>query len=242
MTWHDALPSGEREILALAGYGEPMPLGSRPALLIIDATVNFTGRSRAPIHDMIVEFPNACGGDAWDAIAAMQRLLPVARERGVPVIYTRGPIQKNDVTLGAWRLTNKRAVPVVADDEGESIVAEIAPRPEDVVVEKLRPSGFFGTPLASILVQLDVDTVLVCGGTTSGCVRATVVDAFSSGLRVGVVADATFDRVRTSKHVSLFDIDQKYGRVLEVDEACEVLTGAERARAATPAAATRSPT
>jgi nicotinamidase-related amidase len=240
MTWHDALPSGEREVLALAGYGEPMPLGSRPALLIIDATVNFTGRSRAPIRDMIAEFPNACGDDAWDAIAAMQRLLPLAREHGVPVIYTRGPIQKNDVTLGAWRLTNKRALPVGADDEGESIVAEIAPLPDDVVLEKLRPSGFFGTPLASILVQLGVDTVIVCGGTTSGCVRATVVDAFSSGFRVGVVADATFDRVRTSKHVSLFDIDQKYGRVLEVDEAREVLTAADGARAAS-AAATRSP-
>jgi nicotinamidase-related amidase len=241
MTWHDALPSGEQEILALAGYGEPMALGSRPALLIIDATVNFTGRSRAPIRDMIGEFPNACGDDAWDAIAAMQRLLSAAREGGVPVIYTRGPLQKNDVTLGSWRLTNKRALPLGADDEGESIVAEIAPQPDDTVLEKLRPSGFFGTPLASILVQLDVDTVLVCGGTTSGCVRATVVDAFSSGFRVGVVAEATFDRVRTSKHVSLFDINQKYGQVLEVGETCEMLTGADRSRAATVAAATRAP-
>ena len=232
MTWQDALPPDEREILALAGYGKGMPLGSRPALLIIDATLNFTGRSRAPIHSMMEEFPNACGDDAWDAISAMQRVLPVARECGVPVIYTRGPLRKNDLTLGAWRLTNNRALPIGADDEGESIVTEIAPHSDDVVLEKLRPSGFFGTPLASILVQLDVDTVLVCGGTTSGCVRATVVDAFSSGLRVGVVADATFDRVQTSKNVSLFDISRKYGRVLEIDEALQVFREGGRSQSA----------
>lgn len=234
MTWQDVLPADEQEILELAGYGEPMPLGSRIAVLIIDATLNFTGRSRAPIRTMIQEFPNSCGEDAWDAIDAIQRVLAPARAHGIPVIYTRGPLQKNDLTLGAWRLTNNRALPVGADDEGESIVAEIAPGASDVVIEKLRPSGFFGTPLSSMLVQLGVDTVLVCGGTTSGCVRATVVDAFSSGLRVGVVADATFDRVRTSKDVSLFDMSQKYARVLTADEAAQLLVAESSARTGEP--------
>ena len=96
------------------------------------------------------------------------------------------------------------------------------------MLEKLRPSAFFGTPLASLLVDGGCDTVVLCGGTASGCVRASAVDAFSYGFGVCVVEEATFDRSETSRAVSLYEIDQKYGNVIGVAEASKALAGATR--------------
>jgi nicotinamidase-related amidase len=92
----------------------------------------------------------------------------------------------------------------------------VAPRPEDWVVYKQRPSAFFGTPLASHLVDLGVDTLVIGGQTTSGCVRATVIDAFSYGFRTIVVEECTYDRCMPSHKINLFDMHQKYADVLPI--------------------------
>lgn len=104
------------------------------------------------------------------------------------------------------------------DTHANEIVAEIAPRPGDIIIEKNKPSVFFGTLLASYLVDLHADSLIVCGTTTSGCVRATVVDAFSYNYKVTVVTEATFDRGEASHWVNLFDMDHKYADVTPLSE------------------------
>lgn len=93
------------------------------------------------------------------------------------------------------------------------------------MVCKAKPSAFFGTPLLSVLIDLGVDSLVVCGGTTSGCVRATVVDAFSYNLAVAVAAEATFDRIEASHWMSLYDLNLKYAEVVSVGAAADHLAG-----------------
>ena len=102
--------------------------------------------------------------------------------------------------------------------DGNTIVAEIAPQPQDIVIEKLKPSVFFGTPLLSHLVLLGADSLIVAGTTTSGCVRATVVDAFSNNYRVAIVEEGCFDRSQASHALSLCDMNAKYADVFRLEE------------------------
>jgi maleamate amidohydrolase len=102
--------------------------------------------------------------------------------------------------------------------KGSEIVADISPQKHDFIILKKKPSVFFGTPLMSYLNKLDIDTVLVTGGTTSGCVRATVIDAFSYNFFVGVIEDCTFDRGEVTHAINLFDMDMKYADVMALHE------------------------
>lgn len=223
--WKTIMGPEEQEIYLRAGYGADVEPGAAPALLIIDATVNFTDETPLPILESIERYPNSCGSAAWDALRAMAELLPVARERGVPVVYTHGPVVKNALTLGGWAHTRTRGTEDALDTDGERFVDLIAPEPTDLVLEKYRPSVFCATPLASVLMGLGCDTVLACGGTTSGCVRASVIDSFSAGFRTIVVEEATFDRGRTSHLVNLFEMNQKYSQVWTLRQTLDYLTG-----------------
>jgi nicotinamidase-related amidase len=222
LDWHAVLPSDERSIYAAAGYGRPAPELIRPVLLIVDATVNFTGDRREPILESIRRFPHSCGEPAWDSLDAIARLHAAARRTGAPVVYTHGPRRKTRWTLGGWSRTTDSPLPE-HDAAGEAFVPAIEPGTDDLVLEKLRPSAFFGTPLASLLHDGGRASILLCGGTASGCVRATAVDAFSYGFDVAVVEEATFDRSPTSRAVSFYEIDQKYGSVIGVEDAVAVL-------------------
>lgn len=216
--WQSFFPEEERAVYAAAGYGADVRIGSHPALLVIDATVNFTDVEPKPILESMKKFPNSCGEGAWTGLEATASLLAVARELSIPIVYTHGPTVKNAITLGGWSDSKTRGIEPIVDELGESFVDLIKPSKGDLVLEKMRPSAFFGTPLAGILTRLGVDSVIVTGGTTSGCVRATVIDAFSSGFMVAVAEEATFDRTRTSHLVNLFEMNQKYAQVLTVDE------------------------
>jgi maleamate amidohydrolase len=103
-------------------------------------------------------------------------------------------------------------------------VSEAAPLPDEVLIPKDHPSAFFGTPLVTHLIERGIDTVLLAGCTTSGCVRATAVDAFSLGFKVGVIHDAVYDRTDLVHHVSLFDLSSKYADLLSADEARDYLS------------------
>ena len=118
--------------------------------------------------------------------------------------------------------------PAAGEDElaGYDIVPTLAPRPGELVARKARASAFFDTPVATWLRQLDVDTLVVAGETTSGCVRASVVDAYSHGFAVVVVEEATFDRSTLSHKVNLYDMNLKYASVLHLDEILAYLAGA----------------
>jgi maleamate amidohydrolase len=224
--WRIALPVAEREVYRAAGYGRSGSPGERPVVVIVDATRNFTGDRREPVLDSIRRLPQSCGEAAWDSLPAIARLRDAAHAADVPVVFTRGPLRKTAWSLGGWARTTDADAWSEQDVAGESFVDTIQPAPDDVVIEKLRPSAFFGTPLASMLVDAGKDSVVLCGGTTSGCVRASAIDAFSFGFRVSVVEEATFDRSDTSHRVNLFEIDQKYGDVIGVDQAVEWLVQA----------------
>jgi nicotinamidase-related amidase len=217
---------GEEDVKALeaAGYGKEGKLGVAPCVIIVDVTRSFTGDGPQPLMTAIAESSNSCGEAAWDAVPSVRCLADAARAAGAPVIYTHNPRVKTELTLGAWLNKNSRMRPGV-DHEGESFVPELAPAEGDIVVEKLSPSAFFQTPVVKFLRMRSVDTVLVCGASTSGCVRATVVDAFSYGFTVGVVADACFDRSRVSHAVSLFDMEYKYADVMFAAAAVSYLEG-----------------
>ena len=128
----------------------------------------------------IKRWRNSCGEDAWDALPVLKRVIDAAHEQGVPVIYTTGIRRADNWDNGSWSWKNNRdrEAPTVkhTNQDGNEIMAQIAPAPQDIVVPKQKPSGFHGTNMLSYLTLLGCDSVIVCGTTTSGCVRATVLD------------------------------------------------------------------
>ena len=210
-SWRDLIGARDREVLEAAGYGHAVGLGETPALLVVDVTYGFVGREPLPVLESIRTYPSSAGEAGWEAIEVIERLLAAARGAGVPVLYSAGTGEP-----GRW--TDKRPSHVRQPPDAYEIVERIAPQPGETVIRKDKPSSFFGSPLAERLVELGVDSLIVCGGTTSGCVRATVVDAFSHDLRVTVVEDAVFDRVELSHAAALLDMEQKYADVRPSDE------------------------
>lgn len=217
MDWTNFLTEQDRKVFAGSGYGRRAGAGARPVLLVVDVSYGFCGDRREDALDSIARWHNACGPHAWDAVEQIQVLIAAARRRRLPVIYTTAPVPRGDgFDRGRWNDKNPRH----SEDSAKSneIVTEIAPQPQDIFIEKSKPSAFFGTLLASYLTDLNADSVIVCGTTTSGCVRSTVVDAFSHNFKVTVAKEATFDRGEASHWINLFDMDMKYADVTDVQE------------------------
>jgi maleamate amidohydrolase len=227
--WDRYMTERDKQVMAALGYGAPGGFGKRPALLVIDVNYAFCGDRREPILESIKRWRTSCGEDAWDALPLLQRLIRTARDREVPVIYTTGIERHDRWDTGSWQwktgpsTTAGKSRPTNLD--GNQIMPQIAPGPRDIVIQKRKPSGFFGTDLASYLVLLGCDSVIVTGTTTSGCVRATVLDAFSNNYRVAVVADGCFDRLQTSHAASLCDMNAKYADIVSGETALEFLAG-----------------
>jgi len=214
--WRDVIPLEDRAIYDAAGYGRRGRRGTSPALLVIDVTYGFIGRECLPILESIARYPNSCGERGWDAMEHIERLVDRARETSVPIYYTAGVTDHSVAHAGRWREKHPRTLE--QPEDAQEIPEPIAPRDGDVVIRKTKPSVFYGTPLLSSLVDRGIDAVIATGCTTSGCVRATVVDAFSNGFATIVVEDAVFDRGELSHAVNLFDMDQKYADVIDTDE------------------------
>ena len=159
---------------------------------------------------------------AWDALPHLQAVLGAARAAGIPVIHITS---RSD--LGHWRRpidpAGRAAQPRPDGSDPFEIVPEVAPAPGEPVIRKAAPSAFWGTPLVGYLNQLRVDTVLVVGESTSGCVRATVVDAASHRFRVAVIEECVFDRHEAAHALNLFDMEQKYADVIALDDALTYL-------------------
>jgi nicotinamidase-related amidase len=207
-----------------AGFGRPSGIGHSPALLIIDVQYRTLGDSPKPFDEAIKDYTTACGQVGWDAVERITRLLQVCRDQGIPVLYPHvAPKQSYDAgTLGA-KVPSIMLVP----EQGYRIPDVIAPAADDIMLPKKHPSAFFGTPLASYLIGLGVDSLIVTGCSTSGCVRSTVVDAFAYNFKVLVPYDAVYDRSDTVHKVNLFDMGQKYADVLSTDDVVGLLS-AER--------------
>jgi nicotinamidase-related amidase len=213
--WDHLISDDEQKAYRAAGFGRPTGFGKRPALLIIDVQYRTVGTSRMPFWEAIKEFPTSCGQVAWDAVANIERLLKVFRAKGWPVLY---PYVSPKQSFDAGRLSDKVPAIMGVSARGYEFVAEIAPAEHDILVPKKHPSAFFGTPLASYLINTGADTLVVTGCSTSGCVRGTVVDGFAYNFRVMVPQDGVFDRSEVSHAVNLFDMSEKYADVMPTDD------------------------
>ena len=216
--WDDVLTDTDRRVIANAGYGKPRGLGTSPILMVIDCQYNYIGADE-PVDEQQDRWPAGGGEAAWRAVREIGGLLDAARAGSVPVLYTRN-VQKRTIQFDSFAgksSWDKRAT--LEDSEGSRIVDEIAPTASDFVLDKSYASAFYGTPLVNYLVGLGVDTLIVSGVSTGGCVRATAVDAVSRGFKVAVVADAVADRIVASHKVALLDMWMKYTDVIDAKTA-----------------------
>ena len=209
--WHDAIPATDRAAFAAAHLDEDRPIaaGTRPALLVVDMTLDFVD-SRYPLGH------SETGGPAT---VANRRLLDAARAAGMPVYFTDMFPTEGYTPTRAERGRWKHRDLTPAARPGDVIAAELTPAPGETVIHKgWKPSAFFGTQLASLLVHDGADTVIVSGMTTSGCVRASAVDAFQHNFHVVVPFEACADRSQISHQITLFDLHMKYADVVSVEE------------------------
>lgn len=222
------LSAEDKAVLATYGHNNGAGIGIRPAVLVVDVTYAFVGEERERASEAAKKCRTACGESAWQAVDALQDLLDAARVKGFPVIYTKGGPRPDLQKLGAGSLKKAQAEPVRTARnmrDRNDIVDEIAPGPADIIIVKDKPSAFFGTPLLSYLVAMRVDSLFVTGGATSGCVRASVVDAFSNNYRCTLVEDCCFDRFEASHDMSIFDLGAKYAAIANINDAVNMIRG-----------------
>jgi maleamate amidohydrolase len=219
--WAGVITADDEARYEAAGFGRPAGGGTRPALLIIDVQYRTVGDEPQPFFESVANhYPTSCGDAGWAAVPNVAALLAAFRERSLPVLYPHvAPKQSYD----AGRLAAK--VPSIMDipERGYRFVEEVAPAEGDILIPKRHPSAFFATSLASYLIDLKVDWLLVTGCTTSGCVRASVVDAFAYNFHITVPHDAVYDRSPTVHAVNLFDMAQKYADVTTTADAIAAL-------------------
>jgi maleamate amidohydrolase len=227
--WNQFLTERDKAVFAASGYGVRGGFGKRPALVIIDVNWAFCGDRPEPILQSIKKWRNSCGEDAWTALPYIRSLIDKCHEKGVPVIYTTGVRRADNWDSGSWLWKNSRNPEDVHTPmpnlDGNEIVAPIAPSPQDIVIYKQKPSGFFGSNMASYLTLLGCDSVIVTGTTTSGCVRATVLDAFSLNYRVALAEEGCFDRSQASHAINLCDMNAKYADVVKTADVLAFLDG-----------------
>lgn len=190
------------------GFHGRVGFGRRPALLVIDVNVGFTD----PTSPLVCELDGV--------VAAIGRLLDEARRAQIPVVYTTVSYTEGDKTTAAAFIEKVPALLTLeAGSRWVEIDPRVAPLPHEPVLNKLFASAFFGTALSSLLAAAGCDSVIVTGASTSGCVRATAVDALQHGYRPLVPRDAVGDRNPSAHEANLYDIDAKYGNVVSLDEA-----------------------
>jgi nicotinamidase-related amidase len=210
--WKDVIPEADLELYA--GWRRETFVGARPALLAIDLyDLVYRGGPHSP-NELNARYPNSCGVFAHRAIAPTKRLLAAARRAGIPIFYCTQETRPQNRPKGAVSTRQRIAVP----PDGYAIYHEFPPQPEDVIITKQRASIFQGTPLLSHLSLLGIQSLIVCGESTSGCVRASAVDGYSSGFHVSLVEECTFDRAELTHKVNLFDLHHKYVDVMHLDE------------------------
>ncbi|HEX3688834.1 MAG TPA: isochorismatase family protein [Solirubrobacteraceae bacterium] len=204
--------SDARDVYGERGFGGRQGAGRHPALVIIDLNYAFTD-PESPLH---------C--DADTAVEATAQLLAAARERGRPVAFTTIEYDEGAKQVARAFIAKAPALAMMTPGSRWAQIDErIAPREDEPVLVKLFASAFFGTALQPMLTSAGADTLVVAGASTSGCVRATVVDGLQHGLAVVVPRDAVADRAQSAHEASLTDIDAKYGDVVSLDEAIAVL-------------------
>ena len=200
------------EVYARQGYGHEMGFGAKPALLVIDFSNGFADPALFG------------GGNIGDAIKETVPLLATAREAGLPILFSTHAYAADGSDYGLFIEKNPNLKRLVAGTAETAIVDALAPQKGELVLSKRHPSAFFGTDLAGWLAARRIDTTIICGCTTSGCVRATAVDALGFGYRPIVVRECVGDRALAPHEANLFDLEQKYADVLSVEMTMRRLT------------------
>ena len=211
--WKDIVPKDVLDIYS--HYARKTFVGPQPALLAIDLYELAYQGGPKPVSEVVKSYPSSCGENAYAAIEPTKRLFAAARAAGVPIFYTTQDTRPDSLPS---RVTATKRQRVPQDPSLYAIKTEFKPQPGDVVITKQRASGFYGTPLMAHLTQLGIQTLIVCGESTSGCVRASSVDAYSNGFHVVLVEECCFDRSMLSHKVNLFDLHHKYTDVMHADE------------------------
>lgn len=197
----------EHDFFASRGFGQKIGFGVRPAVIVIDLAKGFTDPSR-PL-----------GSDLSSEIEASNQITRLARQRQLPVVFT--VVRYDDPKLadaGIWALKQKGAASLMATGDGHELDDRLDVAESDIRICKKYASSFFGTDLLSVLVSMQVDTVILLGTSTSGCVRATAVDAVQMGLRPMVVKEGVNDRSVRAHEQSLFDLEAKYADVVSLED------------------------
>lgn len=219
--WETLLTDEDREVLERGKYLRQAGVGSRPALILVDCQYYMSGiRGR---EDNAEKYPLACVDTAFPAIDQMKRLLDSARRNGVFVIYTRFIANPKVDDVGMFH--RKIGAGLTKGDtlyfegtHGAEITDELAPLETEMVLDKKKKSAFFGTPLLSLLIDRRIDTCVIVGGSTSNCVRCTVVDSEQHNFFTVIPEGAVFDRLPIAHAVSLFDMNRNYGDVMPVED------------------------
>ncbi|WP_322061107.1 isochorismatase family protein [Paraburkholderia sp. J63] len=213
---NDLTQHAEATVYQRQGFGTPLPVEGNIGLLIIDFVVGFADPGTFG------------GGNILPAIARTQQALALARENGWPVAHSRIVYAAGGSDDNVFSLKVPGMATLTEDHPNSAIVPELTPAAGELVVRKTVPSAFFGTQLAPWLTQRAVQTLLVAGAVTSGCVRASVVDAMSYGFRPLVLADCVGDRAIEPHNANLFDMQQKYAAVMPLAEAIAEIEAARR--------------
>ena len=204
----------DEEFFRQRGFGIKIGFGERPALILIDMIKGFTD-ANLPL-----------GANLDGQIEAQKPLLEVAHDRGIPVIFSTVIYEEEDIKdAGIWALKQRGARTLTAGSEAVKVDPRLPVQPEDILLAKKYASCFFGTDLVSRLNAQRVDTLIITGCTTSGCVRASTVDAYSYGFHNVLVEECTYDRSPLSHKVNLFDLHHKYADVLHIEEVLAHLDG-----------------
>jgi len=221
--WDRYLTPDDRAHLS-ASRDRRVGFGARPALLLVDLYRAAFGDRPEPLMDAVKTWPSSCGLAGWRALPHIQSVLHAARSAKIPVVHIT--MLSESGMIGWYEAAHRDSAPNAPPDEaarerrrrGAQIMDEVAPMAGEVVLKKTAPSAFFGTPLASHLTFHGVDTLIICGEATSGCVRATIVDGASHRYRMQVVEEAVFDRHEATHAMNLFDMHQKYADVRPADD------------------------
>jgi maleamate amidohydrolase len=202
----------EHEFFKERGFGQKMGFGERPAIIVIDIIKAFTDPAR-PL-----------GADLQSQIDAIRQIVDIAHTRKIPVIFSSVRYDEADTRdAGIWRLKQKGVIDLAADSDGHEVDPRLEVGPDDSLLMKKYASCFFGTDLVPRLTTQRIDTLIITGCTTSGCVRATAVDSVQYGFRPMVVREAVGDRSSASHEQSLFDLDAKYADVVSLHETLDYL-------------------
>jgi maleamate amidohydrolase len=214
--WWQFIPEDQRALYEKAGFSKPQSIEGKPALVVIDTVVAFTGSRPMPVSEAVEEFATSCGEAAWQALPAIEQLLEAFRAAELPVVFTKLDLSVQYGARGATKRTKDDRI-----RKGNDFLEQVSPREDEWVCEKGRASAFYGTPLDAYLRTQGVGSVVLVGGSTSGCVRASCADAYSAGFQVVVVEDGCFDRARHPHLGNLFDMHAKYGTVMTSAEVLE---------------------